>query len=70
MPQLPPTFTPHSKIKKWWQRQKLHPAQREKGAKNDPEAEAPWETDYELLVCEGLFDEYLEMGESISSQDK
>uniref|UniRef100_A0A8C7DQI4 Anoctamin n=1 Tax=Oncorhynchus kisutch TaxID=8019 RepID=A0A8C7DQI4_ONCKI len=22
---------------------------------------APWETDYELLLCEGLFDEYLEM---------
>lgn len=24
--------------------------------------QAPWESNYELLVCEGLFDEYLEMG--------
>lgn len=23
---------------------------------------SPWESDYELLVCEGLFSEYLEMG--------
>lgn len=23
---------------------------------------APWEADYELLPCEGLFHEYLEMG--------
>lgn len=25
---------------------------------------APWEADYELLPCEGLFHEYLEMGET------
>lgn len=25
---------------------------------------SPWEEDYQLLVCEGLFSEYLEMGES------
>lgn len=25
---------------------------------------SPWEADYQLLVCEGLFDEYLEMGKS------
>lgn len=25
---------------------------------------SPWEADYQLLVCEGLFSEYLEMGES------
>ena len=23
----------------------------------------PWETDYQLLLCEGLFSEYLDMGE-------
>ncbi|KAL7831981.1 hypothetical protein AOLI_G00295290 [Acnodon oligacanthus] len=48
------------KIKTWWHKRKLHPAHREKGA-NDQDNVSPWETDYELLVCEGLFDEYLEM---------
>ncbi|XP_060800120.1 anoctamin-7 isoform X1 [Neoarius graeffei] len=48
------------KVKAWWHKRKLHPAQREKGA-NDHDGVAPWETDYRLLVCEGLFDEYLEM---------
>uniref|UniRef100_A0A8C7UDD5 Anoctamin n=1 Tax=Oncorhynchus mykiss TaxID=8022 RepID=A0A8C7UDD5_ONCMY len=34
----------------------------EKGKEGGPTQDtAPWETDYELLLCEGLFDEYLEM---------
>ncbi|KAI4901365.1 hypothetical protein NFI96_014160 [Prochilodus magdalenae] len=48
------------KIKAWWNKRKIHPAHRESGA-NDQEGVSPWEMDYELLVCEGLFDEYLEM---------
>ncbi|XP_007236828.2 anoctamin-7 [Astyanax mexicanus] len=48
------------KIKAWWNKRKLHPTQRENGA-NITENVAPWETDYELLMCEGLFSEYLEM---------
>ncbi|XP_053362770.1 anoctamin-7 [Clarias gariepinus] len=48
------------KLRAWWQKRKLHPAHKEKGA-NDEDSMAPWETDYSLLVCEGLFDEYLEM---------
>lgn len=38
-------------------------AQREVKGKTEEEV-SPWEADYELLVCEGLFSEYLEMGES------
>lgn len=56
---------PISKLKAWWHKRKLHPAQREKGT-NDQDGLAPWETDYSLLVCEGLFDEYLEMGELLN----
>uniref|UniRef100_A0A673T4V9 Anoctamin n=1 Tax=Suricata suricatta TaxID=37032 RepID=A0A673T4V9_SURSU len=49
------------KLQGWWQRCRLRPKRRKAGA---PEAagQAPWEADYELLPCEGLFDEYLEMG--------
>uniref|UniRef100_A0A4W5JQF8 Anoctamin n=1 Tax=Hucho hucho TaxID=62062 RepID=A0A4W5JQF8_9TELE len=53
------------KLKSWWQKRKIHPKVRaehgevkEGGQTQDA---APWETDYELLLCEGLFDEYLEM---------
>ncbi|KAL0972989.1 hypothetical protein UPYG_G00197370 [Umbra pygmaea] len=56
------------KIKAWWQRRKIHPkvtAEDEevevKGKTHEEEKLDPWETDYELLLCEGLFDEYLEM---------
>ncbi|KAJ7995227.1 hypothetical protein DPEC_G00242350 [Dallia pectoralis] len=53
------------KLKSWWQRRKIHPkvrAEHEDMEKRGPMGDAaPWETDYELLVCEGLFDEYLEM---------
>ncbi|KAF7700140.1 hypothetical protein HF521_003098 [Silurus meridionalis] len=45
------------KFKAWWQKRKL---KKENGV-NDQDNVAPWETDYSLLVCEGLFDEYLEM---------
>ncbi|XP_066536219.1 anoctamin-7 [Hoplias malabaricus] len=48
------------KIKTWWHKRKLRPANREKGA-DEQQCASPWETDYGLLVCEGLFDEYLEM---------
>lgn len=34
--------------------------------RNKEEEICPWEADYELLVCEGLFSEYLEMGESLT----
>lgn len=54
-----------SKLKAWWQKRKLYPANKEKG-ENDEDDLAPWETDYRLLVCEGLFDEYLEMGELLN----
>ncbi|XP_053736069.1 anoctamin-7 isoform X2 [Synchiropus splendidus] len=47
------------KLKAWWQRQKL----RQKSADGEAPAELgrPWESDYELLVCDGLLSEYLEM---------
>ncbi|XP_076831997.1 anoctamin-7 [Brachyhypopomus gauderio] len=48
------------KLKTWWHKRKLHPAQKTK-EQNDQERVDPWESDYELLECEGLFDEYLEM---------
>ncbi|XP_069752519.1 anoctamin-7-like isoform X2 [Narcine bancroftii] len=45
------------KLKYWWQKRKLKNAAKVEGS---PELQ-PWEKDYGLLVCEGLFDEYLEM---------
>ncbi|XP_048836099.1 anoctamin-7 isoform X2 [Brienomyrus brachyistius] len=52
------------KLQTWWQNRKLH-----HHGENDMEGErslnkeipTPWEKDYQLLVCEGLFEEYLEM---------
>uniref|UniRef100_A0A672H7S3 Anoctamin n=1 Tax=Salarias fasciatus TaxID=181472 RepID=A0A672H7S3_SALFA len=54
------------KVKSWWHRRKLKPQKEEKKLKEAQEEEekeeaSPWEQDYQLLVCEGLFDEYLEM---------
>uniref|UniRef100_A0A3P8YNZ6 Anoctamin n=1 Tax=Esox lucius TaxID=8010 RepID=A0A3P8YNZ6_ESOLU len=53
------------KMKSWWQRRQLRPTVKtedeEVERKGQVDDAAPWETDYELLVCEGLFDEYLEM---------
>uniref|UniRef100_A0A674AUV5 Anoctamin n=1 Tax=Salmo trutta TaxID=8032 RepID=A0A674AUV5_SALTR len=53
------------KLKSWWQKHKIHPKVRADNGKvkegGQTQDAAPWETDYELLLCEGLFDEYLEM---------
>lgn len=61
------------KLKSWWQKRKISPrlkeVKKEKGEeaqKEDKEEVSPWEADYQLLVCEGLFSEYLEMGKSTS----
>ncbi|CAL8354118.1 unnamed protein product [Lota lota] len=43
------------KLKGWWQ------ARKEEEGGGEKEPLLPWETDYQLLVCEGLFSEYLEM---------
>lgn len=60
------------KLKSWWRKRKISPrlkeekdeeAQGEINEKKEVEV-SPWEEDYELLVCEGLFSEYLEMGKS------
>lgn len=45
------------KLRSWWQRRGLKTEQ----ANEQKEEVSPWERDYQLLVCEGLFDEYLEM---------
>nr|XP_019567227.1 PREDICTED: anoctamin-7 [Rhinolophus sinicus] len=47
------------KLKGWWQKFRLR-SKRKVGA-STAAGQAPWEADYELLPCEGLFDEYLEM---------
>ncbi|XP_038163911.1 anoctamin-7 [Cyprinodon tularosa] len=54
------------KVKSWWQKKKMHPRLKEKKDKaldefHTEEELSPWEADYQLLVCEGLFNEYLEM---------
>uniref|UniRef100_A0A2K5C769 Anoctamin n=1 Tax=Aotus nancymaae TaxID=37293 RepID=A0A2K5C769_AOTNA len=50
------------KLKGWWQKFRLR-SKRKAGASGGAGQE-PWEADYELVPCEGLFDEYLEMGRS------
>lgn len=62
------------KFRAWWQKRKISPRRKEvkeedgeeahKGRKVEEEVVPPWEADYQLLVCEGLFSEYLEMGKS------
>nr|XP_054114345.1 anoctamin-7 isoform X4 [Callithrix jacchus]XP_054114346.1 anoctamin-7 isoform X4 [Callithrix jacchus]XP_054114347.1 anoctamin-7 isoform X4 [Callithrix jacchus] len=47
------------KLKGWWQKFRLR-SKRKAGASSGAGRE-PWEADYELVPCEGLFDEYLEM---------
>lgn len=53
------------KLKSWWQQRKLRPElkdrKQEEGEDQGDEDVRPWEDDYRLLVCEGLFSEYLEM---------
>ncbi|XP_058389354.1 anoctamin-7 [Diceros bicornis minor] len=48
------------KLKGWWQKFRLRSKKRKAGA-STAAGQVPWEADYELLPCEGLFDEYLEM---------
>ncbi|KAK7156864.1 hypothetical protein R3I94_006798 [Phoxinus phoxinus] len=51
------------KLKSWWHTRKMKPAPSQEVI-DDPDTSPeinPWETNYQLLVCEGLFDEYLEM---------
>lgn len=63
------------KLKSWWQKKKISSRPEEVKEKEGEEAQrevkgekeeevSPWEEDYQLLICEGLFSEYLEMGES------
>ncbi|KAK1162701.1 hypothetical protein AOXY_G17613 [Acipenser oxyrinchus oxyrinchus] len=47
------------KVKSWLQKKKLKTGKGE--MKSDEVHTPPWEADYQLLLCEGLFDEYLEM---------
>uniref|UniRef100_A0A3B3XUX2 Anoctamin n=1 Tax=Poecilia mexicana TaxID=48701 RepID=A0A3B3XUX2_9TELE len=47
------------KVQAWWQRNKMRTPQMA-GTQTMMDV-SPWEADYELLVCEGLFGEYLEM---------
>uniref|UniRef100_A0A2R9CR59 Anoctamin n=1 Tax=Pan paniscus TaxID=9597 RepID=A0A2R9CR59_PANPA len=48
------------KLKGWWQKFWLRSKKRKAGASAGA-SQGPWEADYELVPCEGLFDEYLEM---------
>lgn len=48
----------YSKVKAWRQKKSLTSV---KKAQSGREAKR-WEEDYELIECEGLFDEYLEIG--------
>ncbi|XP_041665292.1 anoctamin-7 isoform X2 [Cheilinus undulatus] len=54
------------KVRSWWQKRKISPLQKEEKKEDGEEMKSevevsPWEADYQLLVCEGLFSEYLEM---------
>ncbi|XP_068441342.1 anoctamin-7 [Clinocottus analis] len=51
------------KLQCWWQKRKLsHRLKEVKEERGEEEVTvSPWETDYRLLVSEGLFNEYLEM---------
>nr|XP_046246025.1 anoctamin-7 isoform X2 [Scatophagus argus]XP_046246027.1 anoctamin-7 isoform X2 [Scatophagus argus] len=58
------------KLKSWWKKRKISPQLKEVKEEEGEEAQgdvkrdgevSPWEADYQLLVCEGLFSEYLEM---------
>lgn len=54
---------PPRKLKCWWHKHKLLSTKKagEEG-ESVPVEQAPWVMDHQLLVFEGLFDEYLEMG--------
>uniref|UniRef100_A0A3P8U002 Anoctamin n=1 Tax=Amphiprion percula TaxID=161767 RepID=A0A3P8U002_AMPPE len=51
------------KVKSWWQKRKLNHQEKEEDEEevhNYQEEVPQWEADYQLQVCGGLFDEYLE----------
>ncbi|XP_039632779.1 anoctamin-7 isoform X2 [Perca fluviatilis] len=55
------------KLMSWWQKRKMRPRlkevkeEEEEEEREEEENVSPWEEDYQLLLCEGLFSEYLEM---------
>ncbi|XP_077578199.1 anoctamin-7 isoform X2 [Stigmatopora nigra] len=49
------------KLRSWWQRRKRSGKVKEAQEPGAAQILCPWEVDYQLLVCEGLFSEYLEM---------
>ncbi|XP_023273268.1 anoctamin-7 [Seriola lalandi dorsalis] len=61
------------KVRTWWQKRRMSPRLREVKKEEGEEVQweeqqqqqeeevSPWVADYQLLVCEGLFSEYLEM---------
>uniref|UniRef100_A0A8B9P8S5 Anoctamin n=1 Tax=Apteryx owenii TaxID=8824 RepID=A0A8B9P8S5_APTOW len=50
------------KLKCWWHKHRLDSSKKpDKEGESVQAKEAPWEKNYQLLVFEGLFDEYLEM---------
>ncbi|KAM9852900.1 anoctamin-7 [Aulostomus maculatus] len=50
------------KLKSWWQKRKMNVKLKvEAAAEEEEDSVPPWEVDYQLLLCEGLFSEYLEM---------
>ncbi|KAG7471024.1 hypothetical protein MATL_G00120030 [Megalops atlanticus] len=50
------------KLKSWWYKRKFHSRKGiEVPEEGQQQSTMPWETDYKLLLCEGLFNEYLEM---------
>ncbi|XP_078103368.1 anoctamin-7 isoform X2 [Sander vitreus] len=53
------------KLMSWWQKRKMRPQVKEDEEREEEREEevkvSPWEEDYQLLLCEGLFSEYLEM---------
>ncbi|KAI9531133.1 hypothetical protein NQZ68_000628 [Dissostichus eleginoides] len=54
----PYTLLNHNKVKAWNQKRSLAKVMGDK-ASHEPQR---WEEDYQLVECEGLFEEYLEMG--------
>lgn len=60
----PSSRCPSRRLQGWWQKSRLRGGKRRKAGAPEAAGQAPWEADYELLPCEGLFEEYLEMGRS------
>lgn len=56
------------KLKTWWNKRRFHKSEERNsefegvdGGQGQGKGTTPWETDYQLLLCEGLFSEYLDM---------